>query len=282
MSSLLILGLGWIAGIWAATHVRQPWWAWLILAGLAGGGLFLLRTKARLRSSLAAVVALALGGMRYQLAQPPISDTASLARYNDVGEVALEGVVWDDPDVRDTRTDLRIQVDTLLLPNTQTPVPVHGLALIYAPRFSDSRLSATGDGEFHYGDRLRVFGMLETPPVFEDFSYRDYLARQGVYSQVRQARVTFLAGRRGNPPWQALYDFKARALNILAYILPEPHASLLQGILLGVESRIPKDLVDSFGATGTSHIVAISGQILTQLPRRPRQMWGYHPRRRFP
>ncbi len=259
MTSLLVLGLGWIAGIWAATHVSQPWWAWLILAGLGVGGLFLLRTKARLRSPLAVIIAFALAGMRYQLAQSPISDPASLARYNDVGEVALEGVVWEEPDVRDTRTNLRVRVDTLLLPDTQTPVPVHGLALIYAPRYSDSRLSATGDGEFHYGDRLRVFGMLETPPIFEDFSYRDYLAQQGVYSQVRQVRVTFLAGRRGNPLQQALYDFKARALNTLAHILPEPHASLLQGILLGVESGIPKDLQDSFSATGTSHIVAISG-----------------------
>lgn len=259
MSSLLVLGLGWIAGIWAATHVSQPWWAWLILAGLGGGGLFLLRTKARLRSPLAVVIAFALAGMRYQYAQPPTGDPALLATYNDVGEVALEGVVWDEFDVRDTRTDLRVQVDTLLLPNSQTPVPVHGLALIYAPRFSDSRLSATGDGEFRYGDRLRVFGVLETPPVFDDFSYRDYLARQGIYSQVRQARVTFLAERRGSPLWQALYDFKARALNILTQIFPEPHASLLQGILLGVESGIPKDLEDSFSATGTSHIVAISG-----------------------
>src|SRR5574342_459041 len=102
MTSLLILGLGWIAGLWAAAHVSQSWWAWLILAGLGGGGLFLLRTEARLRSPLAAVIVFALGGMRYQLAQPPISDPALLARYNDVGEVALEGVVWDEPDVRDT------------------------------------------------------------------------------------------------------------------------------------------------------------------------------------
>jgi competence protein ComEC len=76
---------------------------------------------------------------------------------------------------------------------------------------------------------------------------------------VRQVQVTFIAERRGNRLWQALYDFKARALNILTQIFPEPHASLLQGILLGVESGIPKNLEDSFSATGTSHIVAISG-----------------------
>ncbi|MBF8281244.1 MAG: comEC [Anaerolineales bacterium] len=259
MSILLVLGLGWMAGIWAAAQVNQPWWAWLILAGLGGGGLFLRRTDARLRRPLLLVIALGLGGMRYQLARPPLGDESFLATYNDVGEVALEGVVWDEPDVRDTRTNLRVHVEALLLPDAPAPITVRGVVLVYAPRFSDSRLKATGAGEFRYGDRLRVFGVLETPPVFDDFSYQDYLARQGVYSQVRQARVTFLAERQGGLLWQALFDFKARALNVLTQMFPEPHASLLQGILLGIESGIPKDLKDAFSATGTSHIVAISG-----------------------
>jgi len=261
MSLLIVLGLGWMAGLWAAAQVSQPWWAWLILAGLAAGGLFSrrLRAEPRRRLMLAFAVALGLGGVRYQLAQPDLTDPSFLAAYNDIGEATLEGVVWDEPDVRDTRTNLRVRADTLLLPNAQAPRPIHGFALVYAPRFSESRLNATGDGEFQYGDRLRLFGALETPPTFEDFSYRDYLARQGVYSQVRQAQVTFLAERQANPFFQRLFDFKSRALTILAQIFPEPHASLLAGILLGVESGIPKDLNDAFNAAGASHIIAISG-----------------------
>jgi competence protein ComEC len=259
MPLLVILGLGWIAGLWAAAQLSQPWWAWLVLAGLGSGGLILLRSEARLRWPLLAVIAFGLGGLRHQFAQPPLGDASFLATYNDAGEVALEGVVWDEPDVRDTRTNLRVRVDAIVLPHAQTPTPVSGLALVYAPRFSDSRLKATGDGEFRYGDRLRVFGALETPPEFDDFSYRDYLARQGIYSQVRLARVTFVAERQGSPLWQVLFDFKRRALNVLTQIFPEPHASLLQGILLGVESGIPKSLKEAFSATGTSHIVAISG-----------------------
>jgi competence protein ComEC len=259
MTLLIALCLGWVAGLWAASHVSQPWWAWLSLSGLAGAGLFLFRADARLRWPLAGLVALGLGGARYQSARPPIGDPVFVATYNDLGQAALEGVVWDEPDVRETRTYLRVRVDTLLLPDSRTPIPAHGLALIYAPRFSDSRLSATGEGEFRYGDRVRVFGALETPPVFDDFSYRDYLARQGVYSQVRQASVTFIAAQRGSPLWQTLFDFKARALETLAQIFAEPHAALLQGILLGYEAGIPQDLKDAFGATGTSHVIAISG-----------------------
>jgi hypothetical protein len=40
---------------------------------------------------------------------------------------------------------------------------------------------------------------------------------------------------------------------------PDPEASLLAGILLGVESGIPADVKEAFAATGTSHIIAFSG-----------------------
>jgi competence protein ComEC len=258
MSLILSLTLGWLTGLWAAAQINQPWWAWLILAGLAGGALYFWRTEASLRLPLICAIALGLGGVRYQLAQP-VYDKSFLATYNGVGEVALEGVVWDEPDVRDTQTNLRVRVDTLLLPNATAPLTVRGLVLIAAPRFSDSRLQAAGDGEFRYGDRLRVFGTLETPPEFDDFSYKDYLARSGVYSQLRQARVTFVAARQGNPIFQWLFDFKSHALAVLTQIFPEPHASLLSGILLGVDSGISPELKDAFSATGTSHIIAISG-----------------------
>ncbi len=97
MFLIVALALGWCTGIVVAAMVSQPWWAWLILAGLGGGGLFHLRSDARLRWPLLLVIALGLGGMRYQLARPPLGDESFLATYNDVGEVALEGVVWDEP-----------------------------------------------------------------------------------------------------------------------------------------------------------------------------------------
>ncbi len=100
---------------------------------------------------------------------------------------------------------------------------------------------------------------METPPVFESFSYRDYLARQGIHSLLRQADVAVIDSHHGFFLWEWLYRFKAHALKTLLTIWPEPEASLLAGILLGVESGIPSDLDEAFVVTGTSHIVAISG-----------------------
>jgi predicted membrane metal-binding protein len=50
-------------------------------------------------------------------------------------------------------------------------------------------------------------------------------------------------------------------MHVIAQTLrvPEPQASLLTGILLSDDSGIPKSVQDTFRATGTSHMIAISG-----------------------
>ena len=50
---------------------------------------------------------------------------------------------------------------------------------------------------------------------------------------------------------------------ILARVLPEPQASLAQGIVLGIRSNISKLLLADFSHTGTAHVLAISGQNLS-------------------
>jgi competence protein ComEC len=104
---------------------------------------------------------------------------------------------------------------------------------------------------------------LETPPVLEGFSYKDYLARQDIHSLIQRAQVTFLAENQAKRWRYYLFTFKRYAQSTIARILPEPQAALLTGILLGVETGIPADLMDDFSATGTTHIIAISGFNMT-------------------
>lgn len=48
-------------------------------------------------------------------------------------------------------------------------------------------------------------------------------------------------------------------------VLPEPHGSLLSGILLGNRVRLDKELISEFRLVGLSHIIAVSGYNLTIL-----------------
>ena len=100
--------------------------------------------------------------------------------------------------------------------------------------------------EFRYGDRVRVTGQLSAPPEFATFNYADYLARQGVYSLIDRPQVKVLAHDQGNPILAAIYAFRDRAYVVIQQILPEPQASLLSGILLGIDAGLPAERARRF------------------------------------
>jgi len=52
---------------------------------------------------------------------------------------------------------------------------------------------------------------------------------------------------------------------IINQLLPEPHAGLLSGILFGTKATLSKELYAALVATGTLHIVALSGMNITIL-----------------
>jgi competence protein ComEC len=81
---------------------------------------------------------------------------------------------------------------------------------------------------------------------------------------MRRPQIELLASNQGNPFWAVMLTFKAHAAQTINRILAEPYASLLNGILLGIETGIPKGLYEAFNLTGASHVIVISGLIATQ------------------
>ncbi|GAB4437016.1 MAG: DNA internalization-related competence protein ComEC/Rec2 [Anaerolineae bacterium] len=241
------MGLAWILGIALARWLQLPWPVILLLAVPGVAALLLYKHSPNIK--IAAVLALALtaGAFRLSFFQP-VFTPEHIAFYNDAPQPAkITGVVADEPDVRDTYTNLRLRAETIR--RGDATQPVDGLLLVRAPRYP----------AYHYGDRLTVIGRLETPPEFEDFSYKDYLARFGIHAMIRRPHLELADSGQGNPFWAAMYAFKGRAAESINRILVEPHAALLNGILLGIETGIPRALYEDFNLTGTSHIIVISG-----------------------
>jgi competence protein ComEC len=196
-----------------------------------------------------------LGAWRLAVAVPNF-DSSHISAHNDSFRIAtLTGVISDFPDTRDDYIGLRIRSDSIRYSDSEAPQSLTGNALVRADRFSS----------FSYGDRVEALGILETPPEFEDFSYRDYLARQGIFSLIANASVTTVATGKGNPILHLLFGLRQRALDTLYSIFPDPEASLLAGILLGIESGISSDVREAFNDTSTTHIIAISGFNITIL-----------------
>jgi len=262
MPPLVLIALSWVGGLVVAHYLLVPAGLdsvpLLILGLVPLGAILLWRRDRAMRLSGFCALALLAGALCYQQYQPNREDPRVTAYYNDRGWVTLEGVVADYPDVRDTWTYLWFEAEAIALDANAIAGQVHpiqGTVLVRAPRYP----------EYHYGDRLKISGLLETPPEFEDFSYREYLERKGIYSLLYRPYITRIGSGERSPFWSAIFEIKDRARNLIARLVPEPEASLLQGILLGIESGIPPDLYDDYNATGTSHIIVISGANITIL-----------------
>ena len=267
---LLWLSLAFLAGILLARQVHLSLTVWLILAGIALLAAILirllpfapqfLRSPAPLLplSPALLLLVLFLGAARYQYSIPAI-DAHHIAWYNDRQyDLLVTGVLTEPPDVRDTYTNLRLSVQSV---NTgDESLPVGGLILA---RILPGQT-------FHYGDGIRLRGQLKTPPENEEFSYRDYLAREDIHAYMSSAEATLLPFRGGNPLAEhpgrvvaAVYALKERSLAVIYRIFPDPEASLLAGILLGVDTGLPAELQQAYKDTGTAHIIAISGFNIT-------------------
>jgi len=243
---LLYLGIAWLLGIYLTSLLQVPTELIWLAAALPVAVVILWWRERSIRLGGACCLALLLGALRFRVSIPQLDDH-SLAHYNDTGWTTIKGVVASEPDVRDQRTNLRVEVHQIRVEELWQNI--EGKALVQASRYP----------QYAYGDELEVSGLLETPPEFEDFSYRDYLAHRGIYSVLRRPQIKLLAHGQGNPVYAALLAFKGRALSTIGAILPEPEASVLAGILLGVDHGIPKNLEEDFKTTGTTHVLVISG-----------------------
>jgi competence protein ComEC len=248
--TLVYFAVAWTAGIALAKAIDIPWQVLPLFALSSLVGLLLWRDGRRVQIGSLCVLALALGAGRFLLAVPRF-DERSLATYND-GWVTFEGIVVGEPDERDNHTNLRVRARRLLLPDDMER-EINGLAVVSTDRYPRRQ----------YGDSVRVEGLLETPSNSDDFPYRRYLAQRGIHSVMWGAHVDVLARNQANPLTYHLLAFKRRAEETISEVLSEPQAALLTGILLGVESGIPKDLMAEFSATGTTHLIAISGFNIT-------------------
>jgi len=258
---LLTVSLAFMLGILLGSLVALPFGIWLALTGVTlviALAWWLIARQFQFQpyhlspSSQALILisfaALFGGAARYLYVQPRI-DPFQVAWYNDRDyDLLVTGTLVEPPDERDNYTNLKLRIESVDT-GLESPLKAGGLIL--------ARVAP--DETYQYGERLRLRGKLLSPPENEEFSFRDNLARYGIHAYMPLAAVTRLPGGGENPILARIYAFKARALADIYEIFPNPEASLMAGILLGVDNGIPEDLQQAFKNTGTAHIIAISG-----------------------
>ena len=171
-----------------------------------------------------------------------------LRKYNDKeSSITLIGMVSAEPDARENNLNLTIQ-----------PEGIDGKILVTASRYP----------EYQYGDKLKIVGNPKTPQEFEDFNYKDYLAKDGIYSVMYWPEIKLIGKNQGNPLYAKTLIFKNKLRESIYQNLSPPESLILGAIILGDKKNISQEWKDKLNRAGLRHLTAVSGMhvaILTSL-----------------
>jgi len=248
MSPLIYLSCAWAAGVLAGTVLLSkiddlPYL--LALAGLTPLPFLLLRRYRRIVILASLCLAAFFAAASYSFSSQSVTEN-DLSSFNGTVQ-EIKGTIYRDPEVTDKSTQLYFSATGISAGGPSRPVD--GKTLLFVPRNAD----------YQYGDVLKVTGELETPPQLDDFDYAGYLAHQGIGSIMYYPHIETQEGTTAFKPLAWVYDFRDSLAGVLARTLPEPQASLAQGLVLGIRTNIPPDVKNDFIRSGTAHLLAISG-----------------------
>jgi competence protein ComEC len=183
---------------------------------------------------------LALGMLRFEMVQFAVDHSPIRALNDRSDKVTLEGDVIDEPIVKDSFQSLKVKVG-------------NGIILVSANLYP----------QFHYLDEVQIIGKLKTPQVFDDFDYKSYLAKDGIYSVMDYASVVLITSGHRSHLFSYVYEkilfIKKTLMGSVDLMFSMPQNFLIQGIVYGDDTKMPADLKNEFNATGLSHITAVSG-----------------------
>jgi competence protein ComEC len=237
--------LSFFAGVFLASRFSLGWQVSAVFGAISLIvliGFMVIRKGGMARSSMIAVIAcsLSVGFIR-----------SSLAGVHDhpldgqVGKSAtLVGIICAEPERKDV---------------TQR--------FCFAPDGSPDRIMVSSDRypEYRYGDRLSVTAKLESPENFltyeggPEFDYVSYLAKDEIRYVMKKPKVHIVERGAGSTLVSALVSIKGAFMGNINGSMPEPHASLVAGLLLGEKGSLPQDVNDDFRRSGLTHILVLSG-----------------------
>ncbi|MBI4330855.1 MAG: ComEC/Rec2 family competence protein [Chloroflexi bacterium] len=256
---LIYLGAAWLSGLYLGyVSFHPPVWFYLAIAA----ALLVLFMSHRTRDLLLAVLCLALAAAGFWRAGTAALQAGgeNLSRWNGLEAVEITGTIQVDPEILDR--GVRFVLEAQEVSTGPASAPASGQALIYGSLLPP-RNNSRPFPYWRYGDKLKIRGRLEAPASLESENYREYLAGHGITSLVRfPERMTFVSPD-ASPLLSPIYELRTALSKGLRSVLREPEASLAQGILLGIRTGIPDSLSNAFAHTGTTHVLAISGQNLT-------------------
>jgi competence protein ComEC len=176
-----------------------------------------------------------------------------ISHYISKERVTVEGMICENPQISPERTEFTVSTGRII--KDDADIRVEGLV----------QLSVETKQEFKYGDFVRFKTRLKAPHSFRNpggFDYERHLRYKGimVLGFIKDSSgIVILRENQGNIFKTHLERLRKKIKNFIMENSPSPEREIIQAMILGDQKEIPKDVMENFNKTGTTHIIAISG-----------------------
>ncbi len=179
-----------------------------------------------------------------------------ISKYFSENKLQLSGIVADVPERKPNYMKLQVSVNQFLTDTGH--VPVTGKVLVYL-RLEDCKDSILVNSQLIFSARLLP---IEAPKNPEEFNYQIYAHDQGIaYTCFPKSSHFYVL------PAPTALSLKQRALQVKQGIiyrlnhcgLSVPSAAICNALITGYDADIDQPLMNAFAATGTLHILSVSG-----------------------
>lgn len=169
--------------------------------------------------------------------------------------ISLEATIIEEPKKDDNKISLKVKSDLVIEPFISL---VNGYSIV---NIYDNTLS------LEYGDKIQIDGDLDIVPNAsnpDEFSYSDYVAKQGVFSFITAKKITIIENHTLDDFQYMLINTRKNLLSTLYQSMPESSASIIGSLVFGAKATpVPKNVRDEFTSLGLSHVLAASGMQIT-------------------
>ena len=107
---------------------------------------------------------------------------------------------------------------------------------------------------------IKLAGLVTYLPIFPEIGYGDKVVVEGRVDGKKLKSSTLTSVKKTD---NILAGFRKKLIDFFKTSLPEPHSSLMGGIVLGAKSSFPEKFWNNLRTTGTTHVVVASGMNVT-------------------
>ncbi len=260
---IYLVALAIVFGDASARQYRLLHDALWVAASLAVAALFLFlsRTPGVAMAMAAIAITAATTGPAHELMTPTL-EKGSVRALSEGSMFTVEGRLMSESERFPGKLRLQIDVNSIAQEG-DVAGPSHGVI----------RLTTLHPGAFRVGDRVRFEGRIRFPRNFGDpgeFDYEAFMRREGIDATMlatkgNQRSEVVVLEHHAMFPATAIERIRARIASFIDRNLDDPAAAEMRALIIGDRGGIDEKMHETFGRTGLSHLLVISGLHLSMV-----------------